>query len=70
MSKYRIEYTDMVSEDWTVWAQTDIIPVIGELVSLPAGEKGRVLFIEHVYEKNRDEFIVLSHIRIILDWNV
>lgn len=70
MSKYLIEYTDMVSEDWTVWAQTDIIPVVGELVSLPVGEKGRVLFIEHVYEKTPGEKIVLSHVRIFLDWNV
>ena len=70
MSKYLIEYTDMVSEDWSAWVQTDIIPDIGAMVSLPAGEKGRVLFIEHVYWKNRDEFIVLNHIKIFLDWNV
>ena len=70
MSKYTILYTDMVSEDWSCWVKTDIIPLTGETVNLPNESNGKVLFTEHVYIKDKNEFIVLDHLVIYLDWSV
>lgn len=70
MNSYSIKYTDMVSGDdyWSCWVKSDLVPNIKDFVVLPSGKEGRVLFIKHVYEKNKDEFNVLSHIEVVLEW--
>jgi hypothetical protein len=70
MSKYTILFTDMVSEDFACWVKTDIIPLTGESVTLPSEGKGRVLFTEHAYTKDKNEFVVLGHLVVYLDWKV
>jgi len=67
---YFIEYTDMVSENWNHWVRSDVVPSVGDFVELPSDGRGKVLFVEYIYEKNLDEISVLGQIRIFLDWNV
>jgi len=65
---YKIMYTDMVSENFYCFTQSDVIPLNGDIVCLPGESSGRVYLIEHVYTKNRDEFVVLDFVKIFLEW--
>lgn len=66
---YYIEYTDMVSENWSHLVRSDIIPSVGAIVNLPSDGRGRVLFVEYIYKKI-DEISKIDQIKIFLDWNV
>ncbi len=66
---YYIEYTDMVSEDWNHLVKSDIVPSVGDFVDLPSDGRGRVLFVEYVYNKV-GEISELVWIKVFLDWNV
>ena len=66
---YYIKYTDMVSEGWSHLVRSDIIPSVGAIVNLPSDGRGRVLFVEYIYNKI-DGISKLKQIKITLDWNV
>lgn len=71
MKKYEIVYTDMVSDNWQLLVESPLVPNVGDLVSLPNSDHGKVLLVEHVYKKvGLNDMVIFDYFKVYLDWKI